>query len=215
MKTTILLADDHQLVRDGLKALLDAEDDLEVVGEADDGRSALTLVREIAPDVVVMDIAMSGLNGIEATRQIRNEMPATKVIALSMHSNRRYVLGMLRAGAWGYVLKAGAYEDLVDAVRTVRNERIFTSPGIKDMVLEEYVRGGTSKEPASPLSAREREVLQLLAEGKTSKEIASILNVSVNTVDTHKRRIMQKLQLRTTAELTKYALREGLTTLDD
>lgn len=214
---TILLADDHEIMRQGLRSLLERERDLEIVGEAENGREAVRLAEELEPDVVVMDIGMPDLNGIEATRQIKGTRPKVKVVALSMHADRRFVTGMLGAGASGYVLKSGAFEEVVAAVRAVLGNRLYTSPKITDVVMEDYLRKLTQPEPAqeSPITPREREVLQLLAEGKSTKEIAAQLFVSGNTVDTHRRRIMEKLDLHSVAELTKYALREGLTSLDD
>jgi DNA-binding NarL/FixJ family response regulator len=216
MTTTIVLADDHRVMREGMRSLLEKERGFSVVGEAQNGREALHLVREKKPDVVVMDIGMPDLNGIDATRRIAVEVPTVKVVALSMHSDRRFVTGMLEAGAKGYVLKSGAYEEVVAAIRAVISGRIYTSPEVTDVVMQDYVRKLTHPEPApeSPLTPREREVLQLMAEGKTTKKIAQALHVSVNTVDTHRHRIMAKLDLHSVAELTKYAIREGLTELE-
>lgn len=216
MRTTVLLADDHKIMRDGLRALLEKEHDLEVVGETDNGRGAVRLARELKPDVVVMDVGMPDLNGIEATRQITAEVPSTRVVALSMHADRRFVTGMLSAGASGYVLKAGAFEELSSAIRAVMARRVYMSPQITDLVVEDYVRRLSEPVPAaeSPLTPREREVLQLLAEGRSTKEIATRLHLSASTVDTHRRHIMEKLDLHTVAELTKYAIREGLTSVN-
>jgi DNA-binding NarL/FixJ family response regulator len=216
-KTTVVLADDHVMLRHGLRALFEKEEGLEVVGEAGDGRSAVRMVLDLEPDVLIMDIAMPDLNGIEATRQIKAEVPRVKVIALSMHADRRFVEGMLRAGASGYVLKSSASEELVAAIDAVTSGRLYTSKKITDVVMEGYVRKLTKPQPVepSPLTPREREVLQLMAEGKSTKEIASELHLSVNTVDTHRRHIMEKLDIHSIAELTKYAIREGLTSLDE
>jgi DNA-binding NarL/FixJ family response regulator len=208
--------DDHQMLRDGLRALLEKERGLRVVGDASDGRSAIDLARTLAPDVIVMDIGLPGLNGIEATRHILESAPNVKVIALSMHSDKRYVVQMLKAGAAAYLLKNCASNDLVHAIRAVLANRRFLSDGIAE-ALAEHVSREPSAAPGSPytdLTAREREVLQLLAEGMTSKKIAGVLNVSVKTVETYRRDIMHKLDLHNVAELTRYAIREGLTTLD-
>ena len=212
----IILADDHRIVREGLKSLLVAEPDMQVVGEADDGRKALELVDESPADVVVMDVGMPNLNGIEATRRIAADHPRTRVIALSMHSDRRFVSEMLKAGASGYLLKDGAFEELVGAIRTVAAGRTYLSPRVADVVVDDYLKRMPKGEASAyaSLSAREREVLQLLAEGKATKEAAAILHVSVKTVETHRRQIMMKLDLYSVAELTKYAIREGLTSVE-
>lgn len=217
MTTRILLADDHQIMREGLRSLLECEPDFEIVGEADNGRTAVRMARELRPDIVVMDIGMPDLNGVEATRQIKAELKHTKVVGLSMHSDRRFVEGMLAAGAVGYVLKSGAFEDVVEAIHTVSSNQIFTSPKITELVLDVYIRSLNHPEPEAretPLTPREREVLQLLAEGRSSRDIAEELCISGNTVDTHRRRIMEKLDLHSIAELTKYAVREGLTDIE-
>jgi DNA-binding NarL/FixJ family response regulator len=219
MPMKILLADDHQIVREGLKSLLQQHDDMEVVAEASDGRSAVQLAQELRPDVVVMDVGMPGLNGIEATRQITNREPDARVVALSMHSDRRFMGEMLKAGAKGYLLKDGAFEELATAIRSVIANKVYLSPRIADVVVDDYVRrtpgqaaGDTSA--FAKLTPREREVLQLMAEGRATKEIAMDLKVSIKTVETHRRQIMEKLQIHSVAELTKYAIREGLTSLD-
>jgi two-component system, NarL family, response regulator NreC len=221
----VMLADDHKIVREGLRSLLEDEADLRVVAEASDGRSAVELAREHTPDVVVMDIAMPQLNGVEATRQVINSVPRARVIALSMHSDRRFMSEMLRAGASGYLLKDAASEELIQAIRTVMDGKIYLSPQITDVVVDDYLRrlpeDGGMYAPAAAgrgafavLTAREREVLQLMAEGKATKQIAMILHVSIKTVETHRRQLMEKLDLHSVAELTKYAIREGLTTVD-
>ena len=216
MSIRILLADDHKIVRDGLRTLLEQQSDMEVVGEAEDGRTTVQRVREQSPDVVIMDIAMPDLNGIEATRQILTEAPGVKVIALSMLSNRQFVVNMLKAGACGYMLKDCAFEELALAIRTVVANHPYLSPQITGIVIEDYMSRLPDTEALSApvLTDREREVLQLLAEGHTAKEIASQLHVSVKTVETHRQQIMHKLNIHTVAELTKYALREGLTSLE-
>jgi len=208
----ILLADDHQIVRDGLKTLLEKQADMQVVGEAQDGRAAVDQARALSPQVVIMDIAMPDLNGVDATRQIKGESPEVKVIALSMQSDGPIVRRMLQAGASAYMLKDCASEELVKAVRTVMRGGTYLSDGVQNVVVKQL----TSPEPTtnSPLTPKEREVLQLLAEGKTTKEIAASLFLSPKTVDTHRQHIMDKLEIRSIAELTKYAIREGLTSLD-
>ncbi len=212
----ILLVDDHKIIRDGLRAILEKRPSMMVVGEASDGHEAVALTRKLRPHVVLMDIAMPGLNGVDATRRIVTEMPRAKVVALSMNSDRRYVLAMLAAGASGYLLKNAASEELTRAIEAVVAGGKYVSPLVADKVVDAAVReqapasGGDSK----GLSAREREVLQLLAEGRTSKQIAAKLGVAVSTIETHRRQIMDKLSLHSVAELTKYAIREGLTSLD-
>lgn len=212
----IILADDHRIIREGLRALLDKEPDMEVVAEAEDGRTTVRLTRECKPDVVIMDITMPTLNGIEATRQIVSELPGTRVIALSMHSDRKFVKEMLSAGASGYLLKDSAFEELSKAINAVFHNQCYLSASIDDQSLKEYF--GTAKPRAAaainPLSNREREVLQLLAEGKTTQQIAASLCVSGKTVASHRTQIMNKLGLTSIAELTKYAVREGLTSIE-
>jgi two-component system response regulator NreC len=214
----IILADDHQIVRHGLRTLLSAEPDIEIVGEADNGREVVRLVQELAPQVVIMDISMPDLNGIEATRQILGESSGVKVIALSMHSDSLFVLNMFKAGASGYLLKDCALEELVKAVRTVLNRQVYLSPGISDIVIKDFVIGWSSEESSSSaysiLTARERQVLQLMAEGKNTNQIADSLFVSVKTVEAHRKQLMNKLDIHSVAELTKYAIRQGLTSLE-
>jgi DNA-binding NarL/FixJ family response regulator len=223
----VLIADDHRIVREGLRSLLQEQPDLEVVAEADNGRQALELAAQHEPDVVVMDVAMPQLNGIEATRRLMNDQPETKVVALSMHSDRRYVAEALKAGASAYLLKDGAFEELVSAIRTVIANKVYLSPRVAGVVVDDYVRRlpgdhGTghddrdrdSSNAFEKLTPREREVLQLMAEGFATKEIATRLHVSVKTVETHRRQLMEKLQLYSVAEVTKYAIREGLTSLE-
>lgn len=216
MSIKILLADDHKIVRDGLKSLIKKEVGMEVVGEADNGRKTVQLARDLEPEIIIMDISMPDLNGIEATRQIVADSPDVKIIALSMHSDKRYVKGVLSAGASGYLLKDSAFEELVEAIRTVDTGRFYLSAGIVGVVVKDYVGSQANKDALTSdiLSAREREVLQLLAEGKSTKEIASDLHVSVKTIETHRQNIMQKLNIHTIAGLTRYAIREGLTSLD-
>lgn len=214
MGLNILLVDDHQIVRNGLRALIEQQPDMRVVAEAGDGRTAVRLACELSPDVVVMDIGMPDLNGIEATRQVVSALPGVRVIALSMHSDRRFVAEMLRAGASGYLLKDCAFEELIHALQTVAGDQTYLSPGIASVVVEDYVRHVRTDADASDLTPREREALQLLAEGRSTKQIASRLHVSEKTVETHRQNLMEKLNLRSIAELTKYAIRAGLTSLE-
>lgn len=215
MSISVIIADDHKIVRDGLRTLLETQPDIAVVAEAEDGRSAVQQVSSFSPDVVIMDIAMPDLNGIEATRQIVQNRPGVKVIALSMHSDKRFVGEMLKAGASGYLLKDCAFEELVTAIHAVKQNKVYLSPWITGLVVDNYVCSPAreSQSVFTRLSDREREVLQLLAEGKGTKDVAHLLNVSIKTVETHRANIMTKLNLHTVAELTKYAIREGLTTL--
>jgi len=211
----IILADDHNIMREGLCCLLKKQLGVEVVAEADNGRKTVRLCRELKPDVVVIDIAMPDLNGIEATRVIVTELPGIKVIALSMYSEKKFVREMLSAGASGYLLKDSAFEELSKALDSVGNNHTYLSPGIASAVVDDYLDHiENDLIPASPvLTQREREVLQLIAEGKTTKQIASSLYVSEKTVAAHRKHITDKLSLNSTAELTKYAIREGLTSL--
>jgi len=213
----IVLADDHQLVRAGLRSLLEKEPGMEVVAEASDGREAVSLVTRLTPDLAILDIGMPNLNGIEATRQICAEVPQTKVLALSMHASAPYVSKMFEAGASGYILKDSAYEELLQAVRTVMVGRIYLGKDITGVVVEDYVRRSAAAPQVAEtrLTPREREIAQMLAEGRSTKEIAGKLVVSVKTVETHRQHIMEKLKISSIAELTKYAIREGLTELGD
>lgn len=216
MKIKVLIVDDHKIMREGLKSLLDRAEDLEMVGEADNGRTAIQYARDLAPQVVLMDLSMPEMNGIDATRRIVAECPETKVLALSMHSDRRFVEGALAAGAHGFLLKDCAFDELVVAIREVASGRFYLSPRIAGLVVKDFLgRGERVGSPQSVhLTPREREVLQLIAEGKNTKEIAFALNVSVKTVETQRMQVMRKLQTNSIAELTKYAIREGLTTMD-
>jgi two-component system response regulator NreC len=213
MTIKVLIADDHKIVREGLRTMLEKEPDIKVVGEAADGRMTERLARELAPEVIIMDVAMPNLNGIEATRQILAELPGIKIIALSMHDDRRFVLNMFKAGAVGYMLKDCAFNDLVKAIRVVMSNKTYMSNEIAEIVLKNYLASGSTVESTAfqRLTSRECEVLQLIAEGKTSAKIAESLHLSVKTVETHRKQIMEKLNIKTVAELTKYAIREGLT----
>jgi two-component system response regulator NreC len=204
----ILLADDHALVRHGFRMILAAQPDMEVAGEAGNGRDAVELAQKLKPDVVVMDVTMPELNGIEATRRLIELSPRTRVLALSMHKDAVYVREILRAGARGYLLKDSADADLLAAVRAVAKGEGYLSPGVSDAVLSDYRRHVT--DPLDLLTTREREVLQMIAEGKTNKEIATSLNLSVYTVEAHRGRLMEKLNLHSTGELVRFAVRSGL-----
>jgi DNA-binding NarL/FixJ family response regulator len=207
-KIRILLADDHGVVRQGFKMILSAQADMEIVGEAANGREAVELAEQLRPDVVVMDVAMPELNGIEATRRLADSSPHTRVLALSMHKDSVYVREILRAGARGYLLKDAIASDLVNAVRSVARGEGYLSPNVADAVLNDYRKHVT--DPIDLLTSREREVLQMIAEGKTNKEIATVLNLSVYTVDAHRGRIMEKLNLHSVNELVRFAVRKGL-----
>jgi len=209
-----LLVDDHRIMREGLRSLLETRG-IHVIGEAGDGRTAVEMATELHPDVVVMDITIPLLNGIDATALIMNNVPTTKVIALSMHSDARVVDQMLKAGALGYVLKDSVVDDLLTAVHTVLDGQPYFSPRIAQIVLNGYLNPEQKTETSTPqlLSSREREVLQLFAEGHSTKEIAQALFVSIKTIEKHRQNIMDKLQFHSIAEMTKYAIREGLTTL--
>ncbi len=211
----LLLADDHAIIREGLRALLSEAADMEVVAEAEDGRSAVRMVREHAPDVVVMDVEMPRLNGIEATRQLLSESPSTRVVALSMYSTPRLVMEMFRAGAAGYLLKDCVFEELVRAIRDVASGRRYVSSSIADVLVDEATgKRGEDSGIWRQLTPREREVVQLLAEGRNVKEIAAALFISPKTVESHRKNVLDKLGLGSIAELTKYAVREGLTSLE-
>lgn len=216
MGIRILLADDHTILRDSLSQALQEEQDVEIVGQAGDGRAAVEKARELRPDIVVMDINMPHLNGIEATREIQQQAPGVRVIALSMHSAKPCVKEVFRAGASGYVHKNCGFDELMRAVRAVAEGKTYVSPAISQIVVEELGRpeGETDATAFSLLTPREREILQLLAEGGTVKHIAQRLHVSHKTIEAHRLRIMNKLNVDTVAQLTKYAIQEGLTTAE-
>ena len=207
----ILLADDHRIMREGLRAILE-QSGFVVVGEASTGLEAIAQAHALGPDLVIMDISMPELNGIDATRRLASELPSVKVIGVTGHADSRYSSAMLEAGAAGFVLKQAASKDLIAAVPIVMSGMTFVSPALGHA--DDSMRGGRGSPNGKSLSRREREVLQLIAEGKASKEIASLLNIALPTVETHRRQLMDKLSLRTIAELTKYAIREGLTSLE-
>jgi DNA-binding NarL/FixJ family response regulator len=218
-KIKVLLADDHTIVRKGLCALLEKESTLTVVGEAQDGREALKKTEALCPDVVIMDIAMPGLNGLEATRQLTKRFPGIKIIILTVHANEEYVLQTLQAGALGYLIKNAAPKDLITAIQAVMRGESYLTPSISRVVIDDYVRqtnkmSEREKDPLEILSRREREILQLIAEGHTNKEIASLLYISTKTVETHKDHLKKKLNIKHTVELTQYATRMGLVMKD-
>jgi len=215
----ILIADDHKIVCDGLKALLEAQPEMELVAQAANGREAVKLAQKHQPDMVIMDVAMPDLNGLEAVRQILSANPHIKVIALSMHSDRRYVTGMLSAGASGYILKHCAFEELVHAIHIVLSNQVYLSPAIAGIVVKELAQSKIARSRQSPsvaqtLTSREREVLQLISEGHSARDIAQGLHLSIKTIETHRRQMMEKLGIHSVADLTKFAIREGLTSLD-
>ena len=216
MSIRIVLADDHTIVRYGLSRAFEQETDIDVVGLAQNGLSAVRLVKELSPDAVVMDISMPDLNGIEATHQVLKILPRVKVVALSMHSSDKYVREMFRAGASAYLLKDCPFEELVEAIRTVIDGKTYVSPSISGLVINNYLgKSGEVEDSAfSVLSRREREVLQLLAEGNTTKQVGKRLHISPKTVEVHRIRIMNKLDIDNIAQLTKYAIQEGLTQAD-
>lgn len=212
-KIRVLLADDHNLIRAGLRRVVESQPEFMVAGEAEDGRQAVAMAESLKPDVAVMDIGMPNLNGIEAARQIRTAQPETQIVMLSMHSDEGYVLRALKAGAKAYLLKDSAEADLARAIRAVADGKSFFSPAVGKVLLEDYMRKlqRTGKEDSYELlSPREREILQLVVEGKSSKEIANLLDLSVYTVETHRARVMQKLNLRGIPELILYAVRKGI-----
>ncbi len=215
MSKRILLADDHGILRQGIVALIEQKcSGMEVVGEAEDGQTTVQLARELRPDVILMDVTMPGLNGIEATRQIKQQLPDVKILALSVHARREFVLDMLRAGATGYMLKECLIDDLVQAVNAVIANECYLSPKIASIVVDNITKNGTTDgDSASSITPRERQILQLLAEGKSAKQIALQLHVSVKTIEANRRQIMDKLEIDNLAGLIKYAIRKGLVTI--
>ena len=210
----VLLADDHTIVRKGLCSLLEEEEGIEVIGEAEDGREAIKLVEKLHPDIVVMDIAMPGLNGLEATRQLRRLYPEIKILILSMYANEEYVFQTLQAGAEGYLVKKAAPSELVLAIKAVHQGNSFLSTSISRTVINEYIRRADKISEGDNafenLTARETEVLQLITEGRKNREIAELLYISIKTVETHRAHIMDKLDIHSTAELTQYAISKGI-----
>lgn len=214
MKIRVYIADDHAIIRDGLRALLEARDDIEVVGDAGDGRQAVAEIRSVRPDVVLMDISMPQMNGIEAAALVRDAAPRARVIMLSMHATSEHLFRALQAGARGYVLKNSAGAELVDAVRTVHAGKRYFSAKIADLLVDGYVRDERPTSPIQDLSARERQILQLIAEGRTSAEVARTLALSPKTVETYRSRLMQKIGVGDVVGLVKFAILHGLTSLD-
>jgi DNA-binding NarL/FixJ family response regulator len=216
-KIRILVADDHRIMRQGLKHLLETQQDMEVVGEAEDGNITLQLAKELHPDVIVMDVKMPEVSGIDASRQVHSEFPSIKIVGLSMYGDLRFVNNMLQAGANGYLLKDCAFEELARAIRQVMADKTYFSPEVAEIIVKDYVSHANGSRPpsSSGLTSREHEILQLLSEGKRHREIADLLRISVKTVDTHRLQIMRKLGFKSAVELTKYAIREGLTTLEE
>lgn len=210
MKTRILLVDDHELVRRGIRALLEAEEDFEICAEAADGRDAVDLVQELAPDVVVMDIGMPGMNGIEATRRIRKTARRTEVLALSLHESEHFAREVLAAGARGYVFKSDAAQEVVQAVRSICNKKRYLTKRLAENAERLGLLEKKSNAVGSTLTRREREVMQLVAEGHSNRSISELLDISIKTTETHRARIMRKLGLKSVADLVRYALREGV-----
>jgi len=215
-KIKVVVADDHTILRQGIKALLDNQEGIEVVGEAKDGREAIKTMEELLPDVILMDIAMPGLNGLEATRRIKKKFPKVKVVVLTMHANEEYIFQILNAGADGYLVKETAFQDLISAINAVHKGEAFMSPSISKKVMTDYIQRAQGEEKVGfdTLTTREREILQLVAEGNSNKKIAEALFISPKTVETHRAHIMDKLNIHDRAGLIKYAIRKGMINLD-
>ncbi len=212
-KIKVLVVDDHAVLRDGIRALLDVPEDIEMVGEASEGKDALEKAQELAPDVVLMDLMMPGMDGLEATRRLKKKAPKVKVLILSQHDNREYILSAIKAGATGYVVKKALGLELVSAIRAVYSGFFYLHPSVTEPVVTEYLKQA-EEEPYDSLTAREREILKLIADGNTSREIADMLFISLKTVIGHRARIMEKLELHSSTELIKYAIRKGLIAID-
>jgi DNA-binding NarL/FixJ family response regulator len=215
MPIQIIIADDHQLFREGLVNLLSQSDEIEIIAQAEDGKDAVDKTRKFNPDIVLMDIAMPVMNGVVATELLNNELPDVRVIALSMHSDKQYIKGMLEAGAYGYLFKNCTYDQLIEAVMTVHDGNKYLSDKITEVILDDYLGKESEKSEIDPnLTSRESEVLELLAEGKSIREISETLFVSIKTIGTHKQNILDKLNLKTTTDLVKYAIKKGIIHLD-
>jgi two-component system response regulator NreC len=212
MKIKVLLADDHTILRDGIRSLIEDEPDMEVVGEAEDGITVVKLADSLKPDVILMDLAMPLLNGLEATRQIRKNQPGAKILILTMHENEEYIRQVLAAGAMGYILKDAAARELLGAIRSVHKGEVVLSPAITRLIVTDYLRWGdlSAQEPSDGLTDRERQILQLIAEGYTNKQIADILSISIKTVQAHRLNLMKKLDLHDRGELIKYAIQKKI-----
>ena len=213
-KIRILVVDDHAVLRDGIRALLGLHDDIEVVGEASEGKEAVVKAQELMPDVVIMDIAMPGMDGLEATRRIRKKHPKMKVLVLTQHDNKEYILSVIKAGASGYVPKRALGSELVSAIRAVHEGNSFLYPSAAAALIEDYLQQTKGEDPYDQLTAREREIFKLIAEGHTSREIANMLFLSLKTVQGHRLKIIEKLNMHNRTELIKYAMRKGLVSLD-
>ena len=212
---SVIIADDHELVRSGIRSMIEKRSDMKVVAEAENGRTTLKLVQKLSPDIVIMDVKMPDLNGIEATRQVLDNSPGVKILALSMHSDKDFIREMLKAGASGYMLKDSAFSEVVNAIHAVVSNEVYLDPHIAKIVTEDYVCNLSNNDSSirSVLTSRELEAIQLLAEGKSMKQVARILKVSIKTIESRRRNIMDKLGIDNIADLVKYSIREGLTSL--